>query len=827
MIKKLVLQGFKSFNRKISIPFEKGITMITGPNGSGKSNIIDAICFVLGRISAKSMRADRLTELIFHGSEKKKAAEIASVSLHLDNKNKIFPFDSEEVIITRKINRRGFSIYKLNGSTVTREKILEVLSMARIYPDGHNIIMQGDVENIIEMNPLERKMIIDEICGIAEYNEKKEKAMRDLEVVNQKLREVEIVLKQREEILKKLEEDKEKAEKYRKLQNELIFYKASFWKRKEEILLENLKNLENAISKLEEELKNTEENITKIESEIETQEKLLKEIGEKIFNQYKAIEREKEYMKVKNSLELIESKIKMRMRELEMLKENLERASIIQQKIKEEDIPIPVKAILELRLKGVYGTFASIIKVGKEFENAIRVACANHYYDIVVEDFKTAKTCIEYLKENKIGRATFLPLDKIKGKTIEDSKIKDIEGYIGVASNLVEFDNKFRNVVEFVLGNTIVIKNLDVAEKIGIGSIRMVTLDGDLVERSGAVTGGYLIIKKSVEKEELKIDSLLKNIEEANEEIQKLNEEKRNLEKELKKFGEMEQISKDVENLEGLRKNSVLMLESLKDKRRKEYEKKIKIQNQINSLNFNKAKIETELESVRNELLQYKDVQNYSNKSLNEIENIIKKISFEINNLGSINFGAIEEYEKFKVQYDEIFQKFQKVMEERNAILKMIEEIESKRKETFLSTLNEINKNFNWIFKIFNGGEASLELEEKDNIDSGLLIKASFPGKTLINIDLLSGGEKTITALAFILAIQRYKPSPFYLFDEVDAALDKENTRNIYKIIKEFSSDSQFIIITHNEESLRFADVIYGVTMEDGESKILSIKVKE
>ena len=159
-ITKMTLQGFKSFNKKISIPFLPGFNVIAGPNGSGKSNILDAIAFVLGRTSAKSLRADRLYELIFHGGEGKTPADQASVTLYLDNSQKQFPYEDGEVTVTRKVNKNGLSAYKLNSRTVTREKILQLLSGVRIHPDGHNIILQGDVTQIIEMNPVERRYYI-------------------------------------------------------------------------------------------------------------------------------------------------------------------------------------------------------------------------------------------------------------------------------------------------------------------------------------------------------------------------------------------------------------------------------------------------------------------------------------------------------------------------------------------------------------------------------------------------------------------------------------------------------------------------------------------
>ena len=175
------MQGFKSFNKKIAIPFSSTFSTICGPNGSGKSNVCDAVCFVLGRTSAKSMRAERLHELIFHGGKSKEPAEIASVTLYLDNVKKEFPFDQDFITVTRKVNKDGASVYRLNDETVTRQQILDVLAAARIFPDGYNIVLQGDVTQIIEMDPLERRSVIDEIAGIKEYDEKKAKSEKEFD----------------------------------------------------------------------------------------------------------------------------------------------------------------------------------------------------------------------------------------------------------------------------------------------------------------------------------------------------------------------------------------------------------------------------------------------------------------------------------------------------------------------------------------------------------------------------------------------------------------------------------------------------------------------
>ena len=180
MIKSIELQGFKSFDRRISIPLSKGITAIVGPNGSGKSNIVDAFCFVLGRTSAKSMRADRLTHLINNGGTKKQPAPFLEVALGFDNSDGKFAVDSEEVKITRRLTRNGTMTYKINEEKCTRGKLVDILSLSNLNPEGFNIILQGNITGFIDMDPVQRRGIIDEVAGIAEYESKKQDALKDL-----------------------------------------------------------------------------------------------------------------------------------------------------------------------------------------------------------------------------------------------------------------------------------------------------------------------------------------------------------------------------------------------------------------------------------------------------------------------------------------------------------------------------------------------------------------------------------------------------------------------------------------------------------------------
>jgi chromosome segregation protein len=827
-ISRLTLQGFKSFNKRISIPFSPNLMIICGPNGSGKSNIVDAICFVLGRTSAKSLRAERLHELIFHGGDGKSPAEYASVTMYLDNSKKSFPFEDTEISITRKVNRQGVSIYKLNGRTTTREKILQILSPARIYPDGHNIVLQGDVTQIIEMNPIERRSIIDEISGIAEYNDKKDKARRDLEAVDQKLKEAEIIITQRYEIFKKLEDERNAAIKFQNLQKQLRVLKASYAHKKVLALEEQIKKLDESLAKKNELKQKLIEESEKVEAELDKKEVSIREVADKLIDLSKRVEVEKEISDLRSQLLIKKDKLETNIREIERLNNLIERLEALESRRSElrGEVPRAVQAILRLNLRGVYGTVANLISVPEKYQVAVEVAAGPHLYDIVVEDDNTAAYCIEYLKRERIGRATFLPLNKIRPMLFKDSDLLAKQGVVGVASKLVKYDIKYMSAIEFVLGNTLVVDNLESAMALGVGKVRMVTLDGDLIERSGAMTGGYYIkshpkfVESSTKQEIERYTALRKELEQ---EVNLLKADIEDLEKRLKKFA-ISETTKEFIDLEKLRITSEKEVDELRERRKKLHERKVNLEIEINRLNIEKAKLEAELESAKAEREQYGEVQ-YIDDKLHALAELIRRTEKDIASIGLVNLKAIDEYEKFKSEFDNYKVKYEKILEEKKAVLEMIEKIEEKRREVFNKCLSKISDEFNNIFAKMAGGTAVLKLENPLDLESGLLIEANPRGKRLLSIDSMSGGEKTITALAFIFAIQRYKPAPFYIFDEVDAALDKENVKMVAELLKKLSRDAQFIVITHNDQTIKYGDTVFGVTMVGGESKIMGLEM--
>lgn len=825
LINRLILQGFKSFNRKTSIPLVKGFNIVTGPNGSGKSNLIDAVCFVLGRTSAKSMRADRLYELIFHGNRLKKSADYAAATLYLDNSKKVFPFEESEISITRKVNKSGVSVYKLNGRTVTREKILEVLSSAGIHPDGYNLVLQGDVTQIIEMNPVERRSIIDEISGIAEYNDKKEKAQRDLAAVDEKLKEAEIIISQKYDIFKKLEEERNAAIRYQNLQKQLVILKASCAHKKAVMLEENLEKVEDSLQNKHEQLGKVSNELEKVEEELERRETETREVVEQLIDLSKKVRIEKDVAELRSRLLVNKDRIDSYLREINRLENLIEKLEVLESRKAElTEVPRAVKAVLELKLRGVYGTVAELMSVPEEYRIAIEVAAGHHLYDIVVENDDVAAYCIEYLRREKIGRATFLPLNKISPVTFSAAELLKKKGVIGVASKLIKYDTKFMRAMEFVFGNTLVVESLDIARS--LGRARIATLQGDLIERSGAMVGGYYMrihpkaVADAVKREIEDYRSMRKRLQE---EVIRLTEETKDVEAELKRYAVSEGM-KGMIDLEKMKISSEREIEELRSNRRKFQERKVNLEIAINQLSIEKARLETELQAVKVEVEKY-GVVHYLDEKLHALEGFISKTEVEIREIGSVNLKAIEEYEKFRSEFDEYKQRYEKILEEKKAVLEMIEKIEEKRKEVFYRCMEAVSKEFYKMFHTMTGGSANLSLEDPNNLESGLMIEVNLAEKRPLNIDSLSGGEKSLTALAFIFAIQQYKPAPFYILDEVDAALDKPNSIRIAELIKKLSHDSQFIVISHNDQTLKYADCLYGCSMVEGESKIIGLEM--
>ncbi len=777
---------------------EEWVYDLTVPNchnfiGNGifvhNSNIVDAVMFVLGTSSARYMRAAKLQNLIFNGGKDRKPADTCEVSLYIRNEDRKLG-DEDEIKITRKVSRSGISIYKINGKTVTRSKILDLLTNANLSSEGYNIILQGDVTRIIEMSALERRGVIDEISGIAEFDEKKEKAQRELDRVEHRVRENMIVVAEKQRYVARLRTEREIAERYVELSKKLKLHKASLHSVREGDLNEKLDAIEKELKQETAVLKEKEKEFLKVEKVMNEKEKKLQELSEQVINRSRNYEITRKIDALHTEIVRKRDRIELNEREL-LLRANP-----------------AVREVLKLGYPDVYGTVQSLIDVPGKYAVALEVAMGGHRNDIVVETEDTAISCIRYLKQKRTGRARFLPLDRIRSRKRKkcDHKI------IGYAIDLIKFDEKFSPAMQYILGSTVVVETIDEAKK--IKGFRVVTLDGDIIEKSGVMVGGYYARREQE-----------KNFSVEN---AQLNEEIRKAEKELERLKGLEtKESEDVVKLQATRVNEEKLVADTRKRWKELFEERQILQSGIGRKSIEKARVEAALDNLKVEAEDFKDVPESElvKASPEELQEKVRSFLIEINRLGPVNMRAIEEYGIVNVEFEELRKKLDKLLEEKDAITNIVQEVEKKRYDKFMTTLNEIADNFSKIYTDLTGGVGNVRLEEENNIASGLIIEASPAGKRVLSLDAMSGGEKTLTSLGFLFAVMQHYQVPFYVLDEIDAALDKANTKKIVDLIKKYADKIQFIVISHNDFMIQEADKVFGVSMEGGVSKIFGIEM--
>lgn len=1158
-ILKLEMKGFKSFAQKTEVPFGDRFNCVLGPNGSGKSNILDAVCFVLGKAGAKGLRAEKSANLIYNGGKTKSGAKEGEVSIYFDNSENWFQIDSSELKITRIIKKSGQSVYKMNDEVSTRQQILDVLSRNKINPDGYNIILQGDIVRLIEMSGVERRQIIEEISGINIYEEKKQKALRELDRVEEKTNEAQIILSERKTYLTELKDDRDKALKFKELDDKLKKNNATLLhrslvekKEKESSLLESKESFSVAMQELKDKINSKREQIQAnrekidalnreveekgekeqvelhkkveklkvdialkkqrvqtllgelekitsrrtelkdsfkdVESNIKILEKSKKEIEQKVLknnNDLQKLDQTIADFKAKNKLDSavdidkeieeldvsiegkqeeitllreeqqqilrekdkyetklqgidekiekllgIEKENKAGLEKLKNLKHNFkvtttdlskalaEDSSLASQqtnahnkllskkeqysKVKSKSASLrersagveAINEILELGFNGVHGLVSELGNVATEHSKALEVAAGGRIKSIVTEDDEVAAKCINHLKQTKRGVATFIPLNKIRAPTI-NPKLRSLkkQGIIGLALDLVTFNPKFQKAFEYVFGNTLIVEDISIARKIGIGSIRMVTLQGDIIDSSGSMQGGHrrprtgsgfaekevmeqkMRLEKEIDEYESLVDSLTQKRKDNEELIGRLREHKAELEGEIIKLEntlrldsddigsdktEKERLENEIESLSEREEKTMMKISELnrslaqakmqKQQKRSEisnmrnpqllaeltsYEQKkseikeeltkleierqkaegeitnifgperekvaeifkqlekeeaefssehkaleseIEVQekdleekersekefyakfkelfnernslsdannglesdilglneklsnkeNSLNSKNIQLAQVKAEISGIEEEFKSYESVEIYEDKATDTIKKEIKEFEKMRDSIGAVNMRALEIYEKVESEYQSLMKKRESLVSEQEDIRLLINEVDSKKAEAFMKTYDVVSHNFKEIFKMLSTkGDAYLDLEKpKDIFEGGLSIKVKLNGKKFLDIRSLSGGEKTMTALAFIFAVQEYEPAAFYVLDEVDAALDKKNSERLAKLVKQYSDRSQYLMISHNDGVIQEAENLYGISMDKhGQSKVTTLKV--
>ena len=1174
------MQGFKSFPDKTELNFGKGITAVVGPNGSGKSNISDAVRWVLGETSTKSLRGSKMEDVIFGGTSKRKALGFAQVMLTLDNSDGTLKDHGEIVTVTRRYYRSGESEYKIDGESVRRKDIHELFMDTGLGSDGYSMVGQGKIDSIISAKNEDRRELFEEAAGISRFRHKRKDAERRLDQAQENLVRLLDILGELESRVGPLKKQSEKAQKFLEYSEEKKTLEIGVWLnkinrftvelREQEHKIDAVKASyevsENDLAAIEKELEEVAEKVTSINLAIEQirlgasgyEEEALRKDGEisvlnatlehnnetierltaditdadgtgatldeQIDAKNKTIaENEKliadkkaelesvanELSKVQNenmeisdktvelnqtltalTIKLSDSKVKMSQatssideinsrkdtiasqieatqkdidytqsqadesnKNLEFLKERIDeyenslggyqmkvdakkqkaekikqdaerlarqmaeksdRARVLEDLEKNmEGFSGAVKAVLKQSqskaLPGIHGTLSQLITVDNENSTAIEIALGAAMQNVVVSSESDAKRAINYLKQNNVGRATFLPISAIKPRYMDEKNLDDNFGFVDVASNLVDCDEQYRDIVENLLGRVIVVEDIDCAIAISKrykNRYKIVTLDGQVMNPGGSMSGGSKgkgsgVLSRANLIEELKSEAqkigaelkdvqaeLKKAVEDANsavadlqgadadlrnakeeyiraegdaklisdklqsfinqrdtmcreqensegrillfnQAVENAKQEAAEIEKqmadteaelnnvstgakelsskrdeirekteqinlelvtltkdseaarlsveelELRKSTQSDRVKNITDEINGIKaKNENLMLsindvkaqaDELRQKAsesndavtqkiedRNELEKrsnelrakekatltdKEKLSGDIVRLEERKANMKKEYDELGDMLFEQYELTKPEAQALGividdmaEAKKRLHEIKVAIRGLGSINVGAIEEYKEVSERYNFLKEQTDDIEQSKKELAKIIDDLTSSMSEKFMTQFNKINTEFKTCFAdFFGGGNGEIILEEPDNcLESAIEIKIQPPGKSVQNINLFSGGEKSLAAMALLFSVLKVQPSPFCIYDEVEAALDDVNVERFAKYMRRMTDKTQFISITHRRGTMEEADVLYGVTMQEkGVSKLLELQSAE
>ncbi len=1180
ILKALEMQGFKSFPDKTVLEFNKGITAVVGPNGSGKSNISDAVRWVLGEQSTKTLRGSKMEDVIFSGTDVRKAKGFAEVTLRLDNTDRSLNKDSDEVSVTRRYYRSGDSEYLVNGESARLRDVNELFMDTGLGRDGYSIVGQGKIADMVSPKASERRDMLEEAAGISHFRYRRGDAIKRLAQAEENLVRLRDILSELESRVGPLKAQSEKAQKFIVLAGERKNLEIGIWlntidktgekmrdqEHKIEIAEASHKEAQDELSKIGEmidkaadgtrdinikleEIRNSasgfEEKLSDIDSQIKVAENSILHNNETIerINRDKAAENETEQnidaavSAARECIQKAEEQIADATRQMDELSKQEEtyrlsssefsdraaalsgeisalsvrladcrvtaetanssieeirsRISAIDEsmgtrkddydallkrkadaeaslkEIQDEIVSVKnaidgytlrfenrgkkadsvklaidekqrelhkgqdrvrlledleknmegyfgaVKAVMKESgrgaLRGIYGPVSQLITVKDKYSAAIETALGAAVQNIVVDNETDAKRAMGFLKEHRAGRATFLPITAIKGRVLSEQGLDDQYGFVSIASDLVSYDNKYSEIIRWLLGRTAVAEDIDsaiaIAKKYSY-RFRIVTLDGQVINAGGSMTGGSRVqnagilsrgneierlkgslasmqkeldgmlsdykllsedasaakaelegaegdllrakeenirregelklasdklasvssgVKELLEEKETlekRIESVSSGAEAARSQIDELKETLENKEKELESItGDSKTLQKNREEVASKAAEIRLRIVSLqKDveantdeitrlKNRKTGhldrlseldgeireieekndelralterlsadEKALKAnhgdaQNQINELISQRD----ELEKQANDLRLHERAKSEERERLsgdiarleerkiamrNEYDNLTSKLYDEyqltrreaaaleieiddyslaakrlaelksqIRALGSVNVSAIEEYKEVSERYEFLSGQINDVETSRAELNKMIDDLTGKMAEQFREQFNRINSCFGQTFiELFGGGKAELRLEdERDVLGSDIEIKVQPPGKNVQNINLLSGGEKGLSAIALLFAILKVTPAPFCIFDEVEAALDDVNVSRYAQYVRRMTKNTQFILITHRRGTMEEADVLYGVTMQEkGVSKLLELKTAE
>lgn len=809
-IGKLEVAGFKSFENKNTLHFKQGITAIVGPNGSGKSNIADAIRWVMGEQKPSRLRVAKSEDVIFHGTNNSRQASMAQVTITLKDDK-----EADDIVISRKLYRSGESELKLNGKKVKYSIVEELLAQNGFGTQTYTVVAQGMIDKILTSTGQERKMLFDEASGVRQYDIRRVEAYRRLKSAITNLDSVNSIISELSPAVSILKKQTEAQSRSEEIKKKLSIAQKSYLKLHHDNLMDSQK-------KIVEQIKANSQELVVVNKKLQ----YLKTIS----NNETAKNRAKDSQT--DNLKSLETRSDELTKQLYESKNQLDQLTLsknsIQPKIKEEiSIEKELEKLVDIDNKlnqQILDSNDEIKKLqGLIDELTDSLSGLNKNLDFLQLQISKSQKKEYILHASSLAKEARVQLRQTKSrKTIDETILK-----ITKILDLAEQDDAAEMALSFSkLQNTIgraMSRREEIIEKQTKDIIRLRSLELDLAANKSSQESLQKILSKlnTQTKELSSIDSRIKDTHEKIDSIKKeskiLNSEIEALRKDLYQSNQhLDQKLKDSSEIENLT-SSKTRLEITINQLNKELE-----QSKLDLIHIDSKAKHWGIDSYK----QYKDA-HVKPYTLHEIEDL----SVELRAIEEMDPDIINEAKEStkRIEFLKLQQlDLQKAVQDTN---KLIDSLQADMKKQFEKSFKKINLSFDKYFKtLFRGGSASLEMESSEE-DFGIEIKVSPPGKRSRNINTLSGGEKALAAIALLSSIIANNPSPFIVLDEVDAALDDENSMRFTKVLAELANHSQVILITHNQETMQTANSLFGITSSKNKStEILGldlVKAKE
>ncbi|MFA7567214.1 MAG: AAA family ATPase [Alkalispirochaeta sp.] len=917
-LKSVDLFGFKSFADKSHIRFTDGISALIGPNGCGKSNVVDGVKWVLGEQATKSLRAERMEDVIFNGTDTRKPLNVAEVTLTLEN-NGVLPLDVPEITVRRRLFRSGESEYFINGAPVKLKDVRELFYDTGIGKSAYSIMEQGKIDQILSTKPEDRRSLFEEAAGITRYKMRGREADRKLERTEANMHEVESVLTEVKRSYDTLKKQAEKTTQYRDLRERLFDLEL-------DLQLARLDQLKGQQATADQRFTTLDEERTAVRTEIDG-------LNEKL---------EHELSKV-NSMEsrLIENQKRLYGIEVEK-SSRLERAALIRHQIDELEEQIAGE---QSRMDGLTGKSAEIeaarvqaeeaaeatdrevaeidvsivgveerIERSQERQQEARVGIDRNERTVTANEKETGQCQREMRQvtdelvgalDNKLresgystaerqraeevlrtamdnhgiviqGRRDSL-LDRMRLQEKGEERVAAAENAFSAVTNswqsVSEAISRYQDTIPHFLDDFLAPEGTITRKRVLDERIEALQeKNRELRRRNGELTEEIETLHKSIESERSTLEQLRLNriqlIGRAASQREMAGRYARELQENRRSIIELERrISRDRDRLatlvesvatlqsehtaleeqeQVLREETVLLEKSIASDNRflKDEEKRLKekmqelarIQEKLEDIQLRRAEKRTEIRGLYEsfserhgrDLREFEERKPALDGDQKKLRDEITTVREAVKALGSVNLMALEEFAEISDRYEFLHSQIEDLRTARTDLVQVTAEIKRESEQLFVETYNRIKKNFHTVFRrLFGGGRAELRLVDPDRIlDSGIDILVQPPGKKLESIALLSGGERSLTAVALLFATFMVRPSPFTLLDEIDAALDEHNVARFVTMLHEFSKQSQFIVITHNKKTVTGANTLLGITMqESGVSQVVAVRI--